>query len=396
MTLLSQSSYRTFDPSPYAFPAPKVPVLAKRLATSLALAPSRNYEPITHGTVAEFYSRARYALHEALRRLGVGPGTAVLVPAYHCRNMIDPVLSLGGEVLLYPVTETLDLDTANVDAALAGCRLPVRALLATHFFGFPQELAAIKAWCDARGIALIEDCAHAYFRPRSNSLLGRIGRYAISSPYKFCPSYEGGVLIGLDGERSPALGGRSLKESLSIGLSIVQENFRRIADIRSLPAVPESIPTHASDSGAEPPAAMSAFYFSRYEGRRGLRLAEWIAALCNSDHIAQCRRANYLRWQAAVQGFARGRALFPALPDGVVPYMFPLLLNHPLQDFYCLKRAGVPIMRWDSIAVSDCKVSMGYRLNLIQLPCHQDLGERELEWMIAAVRRVLQGNKEVQ
>lgn len=396
MTLLSDSFYQTFDPRPYNFPQALVPVFPKRLSSSMALTRSRSFEPVTRGAQVAFYSRARYALHEALRRLNVGPGTGVLMPAYHCRNMIDPVASLAAESVLYAMTDKLNVDLTLVDAALKECRLPVRAMLVTHFFGFQQDIATIKSWCDARGIAVIEDCSHAYFRPRDTSQLGRLGRYTITSPYKFCPTFEGGVLIFPEGDGIPALGGRSTREMLAAGLSIVRASRRNDAQAHAMPAQIANDPCYESDAGYELPTAISAFYARNQECRRGLRLAENLLALCNSDRIAYRRRNNYLRWVESVQGLPRGRALVPALPEDAVPYMFPLFLQHPELDFQRLKRAGVPIMRWDSIAVTNCKVSMNYRLSLIQLPCHQDLGERELEWMIAAVRTVLKENKEVQ
>jgi len=50
---------------------------------------------------------------------------------------------------------------------------------------------------------------------------------------------------------------------------------------------------------------------------------------------------------------------------------------------------GVPVWRWDEMAISNCSVADDYRLHLLHLPCHQSLGEEEMAWMVAAVRIVL-------
>ena len=68
--------------------------------------------------------------------------------------------------------------------------------------------------------------------------------------------------------------------------------------------------------------------------------------------------------------------------------MFPLYLEMPDPHFYYLMRLGVPVWRWDSIAVSDCPTANDYRMHLLHLPCHQSLDEKQMDWMIAAVRKV--------
>jgi len=86
------------------------------------------------------------------------------------------------------------------------------------------------------------------------------------------------------------------------------------------------------------------------------------------------------------------RPLFPVLPEAVVPYMFPLWLDDAEPVFFRLKRAGVPIFRWDELAASQCEVSRSARVSLIHLPCHQGIGQSELEWMVEMLRRSLIGH----
>jgi dTDP-4-amino-4,6-dideoxygalactose transaminase len=54
-----------------------------------------------------------------------------------------------------------------------------------------------------------------------------------------------------------------------------------------------------------------------------------------------------------------------------------------------LKQAGLPIFRWDDMAVSDCAVATRYRSQLLHLPCHQSLSERQMDWMVSVVTQVL-------
>ena len=83
------------------------------------------------------------------------------------------------------------------------------------------------------------------------------------------------------------------------------------------------------------------------------------------------------------------QALVPKLPADCVPYMFPLRIDHPEVHFFALKQLGVPVWRWDDMAVSDCPVAANYRLQLLHLPCHQELSEQQMSWMTTAVNKVM-------
>ena len=91
------------------------------------------------------------------------------------------------------------------------------------------------------------------------------------------------------------------------------------------------------------------------------------------------------------------RPLFAELPDGVVPQVFPLLVDAPERVFPILKKAGVPVIRfgeflWEGMDEKICPVSADLSRRVFQLPCHQELTESEIEWMIGAVRSaVLRG-----
>lgn len=72
-----------------------------------------------------------------------------------------------------------------------------------------------------------------------------------------------------------------------------------------------------------------------------------------------------------------------------MPYMFPLYIDYPNPHFYFMKMLGVPIWRWDEMAVSDCPVASDYRTRLLHLPCHQELTNKEMEWMSIAITNVI-------
>lgn len=383
-----------FDPSACGFPKPRVPLLPTgtdglTFSTPAPWAPPENFRHFTRG---------RYALREAYRLAGIDPGSTLLAPAYHCRTMLDPALALGGNVLLYPLQSDLTPDLAAVETLADRSAMPVKALLATHFFGIPKDFAALAAWCAERDITLIEDCSHALFteRHRPNGT-GMHGEFVVSSPYKFLSGPDGGLLYArrpdwLIGLRiNPPSWIAELRGLVNTRTKAMEHRRNRAAcDIRHLDAELAAIlkrPVIAARDFREN-AGCSSDYRMEEEGQAPMRYSRWACRHSNVAAIASRRRENYRRWTAATMNLPYCRPLFPELPAGCIPYMFPLYIDRPDTHFYRLKYLGVPIWRWDSIVASNCATANDYRLHLLHLPCHQSLDDREVDWMIAALREV--------
>jgi hypothetical protein len=375
-----------FDPSPCCFPKPCVPLLPTGFA-DLTLHAAQPWAPDEH---FRHYARGRYALHQACRLAGVGPGKALLAPAYHCRTMLDPAIALGADLLLYPVTPDLrpDIDALEVLAAQAAA--PVSALLVTHFFGFPIPLEELADWCRARGIALIEDGCHSFFTPwHRPENVGRCGDWVVSSPYKFLPSIDGGLLYAAN---PPVLEGVDLASpawlsELRSFVSLLKKAAGACRDgyppeIAAAPLASPVAIERCEQSGCSPD------YHIAEEHLGSHRLSHWLGQHADVAAISLRRRENYLRWMVATESLPACRPLFPELPARTIPYMFPLLIDRPATDFYALKHAGVPIWRWDSMLASNCPTANDYRLRLLHLPCHQSLGDKQLDWMISALTKV--------
>ena len=100
------------------------------------------------------------ALHLAYLAAGVGPGDEVIVPAFTFAATVNAVLYCGGTPVFADVRGQHDL-SIDVDhvAALIGSR--TKAVAAVHFAGYAAPVDRLANLCDAHGLALIEDAAHA-------------------------------------------------------------------------------------------------------------------------------------------------------------------------------------------------------------------------------------------
>lgn len=376
-----------FDPSPCGFPKPRVPLLPVRF-DGIALKTASPWAPAAH---FRHFTRGRYALREAYRLAGIGPGTILLAPSYHCRTMLDPALALGGDVILYPLTPDLSTDLAAIKALAKSSPIPVKALLATHFFGIAKSFDLLAAWCTERGITLVEDCSHAFFTEQHRPTgIGEYGNFVVSSPYKFLPSPDGGLLYArnasaLDKLHPAAPSWLAELRGIAHQRAKATEHHR---NRRMLDDTPDLSPPFHPASDRRETAGLSSDYRTGEESRGSLRTSRWLYRHADIATVAHHRRENYQRWSAATQHLPLCHPLFPELPADSIPYMFPLLIDAPETQFYPLKRMGLPIWRWDSIVTSICPTASRYRLHLLHLPCHQSLDDRELDWMIAAVLKV--------
>ncbi|WP_151720088.1 DegT/DnrJ/EryC1/StrS family aminotransferase [Gemmobacter serpentinus] len=137
-----------------------------------------------------------YALACALRAVGVQPGDRVLTNAFTLAPVPGAIASLGAVPVFVGVTEGLVIDLDD----LAAKADQARVLMLSHMRGHICDMAALMRLCDARGVTVIEDCAHtmgASWAGRQSGRWGAMGCYSTQT-YKHMNSGEGGLLISDD------------------------------------------------------------------------------------------------------------------------------------------------------------------------------------------------------
>lgn len=130
----------------------------------------------------------RQALGVALQTLGQGH-LGILLPEFICRDVPETCHRMGFTVHWYSVDKKL--------RPVGLARKPAcRAILAVHYFGFPQDLRPFQAYCRRTGARLIEDAAHAFLsRNSQGKSLGTAGDFGIFSFRKSLPLPNGAGLI---------------------------------------------------------------------------------------------------------------------------------------------------------------------------------------------------------
>jgi hypothetical protein len=332
--------------------------------------------------------------------MGIGQGDRVLLPTYHCPTMVAPAIECGATVGFYPINEqgTPDLGWLN-SQDVAG----VRALLVAHYFGLPQPMAAIRLWCDEKGIALIEDCAHALFGRSGERCIGAWGDFAIGSLTKFLPVPEGGCLVMNNGAAPPRLDACRTKSQIKAAIDILEEGARhgRLPGFNALLASPLRV-ARQMRAGAAPSAATSAatnvvdadFRIDYARAHRALSFASRrLADYLPRERIVQRRRQRFMELAERLAGRCGLRPLVPAaLPPDCAPYMFPIWVDAPDPGYAVLRRLNTPVFRWDRLWPGTPTLpgdhGLDWSRHVIQVACHQDLTDANVDQAVDTLLHV--------
>jgi dTDP-4-amino-4,6-dideoxygalactose transaminase len=141
------------------------------------------------------------ALHLAYLAAGIGPGDEVIVPSFTFVATANGVIYCGGQPVFADIVglENPSIDPASVERLITP---RTRAVAAVHFGGYPAAVDVLADLCRDRGLALIEDAAHAPSAALAGRKLGTFGLAGAFSLFsnKVLSVGEGGLLVTDDDE----------------------------------------------------------------------------------------------------------------------------------------------------------------------------------------------------
>ena len=135
------------------------------------------------------------ALYLALKAVGVGIGDEVVVPALDWYAATAAVLHLGA----IPVFADIESNSPTISPKSVQERVTekTKAIVATHLFGYPCDMPALRHIADQKGIALVEDAAQALGASCDGRKVGAWGDVACFSfgVGKLISCGEGGMVV---------------------------------------------------------------------------------------------------------------------------------------------------------------------------------------------------------
>lgn len=145
------------------------------------------------------------ALELALRAVGVGPGSEVILPANTFIATAEAVVRAGGRPVLVDIDPTSYL--LDIPAALAAVTPSTRAIVPVHLYGQLAPVEQLRVGLAGRDIAIVEDAAQCQGAARHGRCAGADGIAATSFyPGKNLGAYgDAGAVVAADADLATAV-----------------------------------------------------------------------------------------------------------------------------------------------------------------------------------------------
>ena len=134
------------------------------------------------------------ALRVALSTIDLKPGDEIITQPFTFVATVEAIIEARATPILAEIDETLNLDPNDL---LKKISKKTKAVIVVHMLGVPAKLDKIKAICDKKNIALIEDTAWGCggkYKKKYLGTWGRIGTFSFDH-VKAITTGEGGMVL---------------------------------------------------------------------------------------------------------------------------------------------------------------------------------------------------------
>ena len=361
----------------------------------------------TQKSTTTYHFWARNALYHGLRSLGLKAGDKVLVPAFHCYTMIEPVVRFGCEIIFYNVTREGVVDFEDIVGKIDD---QTKAIIAIHYFGVLQPAQKLRAFCDEHRLLLVEDCAHVLLGDIDGRAVGSFGDVSIFSWRKFFPIYDGGLLVcnnGLSPEPIPCqsldmwLQLKIIKNLLEKCLSDRQRTIKSSLYKQSLSVTQQNESSSVTD--------LSSKHDLRYSPSGGFdfmqvnwpmsRWSKRILTKIDIPAVVQQRKAYSTNLFNAVSSLAGVEPWASVGGHDVCAWGFPIVVRDQRDVHVRLRGKGIQAFSWDGVIhpalpldqFPDAKFLYDH---VVLLPNHQSLTPEEQHVLVRGLEDVIRLGKQ--
>jgi len=362
---------------------------------------NKDLDPVLGEGRLRLYASARAALYRVVESLNLSSEKVVLLPSYHCGVEVEAVLRAGCEVDFYRINPNMTID---FESLLDKINNKTKAILITHFFGFPQNISSLLELCRKKNIFLIEDCAHALYSKFSDGeWLGTKGDFSIFSMRKtiFLPN-GGAVRVNRNDAQIPEKGNKYFEFSFlkNILRSILEYEKNKDGNIsviaNKILKIHEKVKKNDSNN-IEINNNDNRWYYDVpiFDYKNDISaISLFLSGKENYKKIIDVRRRNYLRLIEKLRNKLNDNIIFPKLDEGVCPLCFPLLVKQ--RDAIVLKmiESGVEPFVFGRQLHPRVKENIFPEAkylsdNILGLPVHQQLSAKDIETISEVAQNIL-------
>jgi dTDP-4-amino-4,6-dideoxygalactose transaminase len=330
------------------------------------------FEEAVHQTVGTRHAVAvnngTSALIASLLAHGIGPGDEVITSPFTFVATLNAILHVGAVPRFVDIGDDFNLDPAALGDAMGPA---TRAVVPVHLYGYPADMSCIEAAAAHRNVAVIEDASQALGSSQSGRPVGSFGTGCFSFyATKNVTTGEGGVVTTDDDGIAAAV--RSLRNQGQRARYVYERvgfNFRMtelqaalgVAQMTRLPGIVEARRENARALMAGLAGIQGLVTPTEGAGRRHV-FHQFTVRLTTEARVTRSELLRHLR----------GRGIQCAV-------YYP----RPVFDYYCFRsdpRVGNPAAPTAHRVAGE----------VLSLPVHPKLTERDLARIVEAVREALE------
>ncbi len=344
--------------------------------------------------------QGRYAFYTALSILGLKKDDEVLLPAYHCLSMVEPILQYGCKINFYKVRSDLQTTVEDIDNAIND---NTKAVILVHYFGLLQKnLELVKKYLGARNVYLVEDCAHII--PSVHGKAGVVGDISIFSPRKFLPLIDGALLrinnnsddlTMPDIKKMPLMKElKTVKNTFEQHLGIEKYNWIRKCYLRFDKVVNTSRNALKSEQKNEV-ASLSVIFDSSLINATSSHLASYIIRRAKFEDIYHRRTQIFQYLYNEMHSYSGWlEPEFLRACQGECVFGFPVLAKNKREVILELKRRNIQTFTFGEDLFrhplrKEELVDRSLTQELFFIPVHQDLAYEDLEYIVHNLKDIL-------
>jgi perosamine synthetase len=334
---------------------PSVPIL--HWANLRRGVPTSSWEGICDGHRLQYTYSGRTAIYQyfaALHRTAPRPGrNVVLLPAFHCPTVVDPVLHAGYDARFYAVDGHLRIDPSDflhkLDASV------VAALFIRYFgFGFGERDRELVAACRAADVRIVEDCCHSFLAVNPLRPAHSGADATVYSFWKLVPSLVGGGLMLSSAARvtpPTALHQPPVAESRRRMGTLARQLVAREIELfwRALGSDEDAGAAAVPEPAVRKPAALAYPYDAAAADWAMPRTARGILSRARLAEIAAARRRNYQVLGAMLEFTEEMISVRRELQADTCPWGYPVLLRRRHERDYLIRARGVPLFTFGEV-----------------------------------------------
>ena len=335
-------------------------------------------EKTFHTSKALLTTSGSTALDMAALLLNLQPKDEVILPSYAFVSTVNPFLMAGAKIVFAEIKkETLNIDTEDIKRKITS---RTKAIIPVHYAGVACDMDDIMELASKNNVKVIEDAAHgvnAKYREKYLGTIGDMGCYSFHETKNYSCGEGGAILINHD-------------EELIERAEIIREKgtnrsqfFRGEVDKYTWVDI---------GSSYLPSDMLAAFLYAQFEQLDEIDSKRKFVFNYYYKHLKKLEEKGILR--------------LPVISEGCEcnAHMFYILLNcekerndlmHKLKDngihavFHYLPLHTAPMGLKMGYKMGDLPITEDLSGRLLRLPMYADLSEKELEYIVRKIYRVL-------